>query len=44
MNVQFAEFLGIILRVLILEVSVWISETMGKGDMAFYQVFLFSSF
>jgi hypothetical protein len=35
-------FLGIILRVLRLEVSVWISQTIGKGSMVFYHVFLLS--
>ncbi len=36
-------FLGIILRVLRVEVSVWISKTIGKGGgMVFYQVFLLS--
>jgi hypothetical protein len=34
--------LGIILRILRLEVFVWISETIGKGGMVFYQVFLLS--
>ncbi len=35
-------FLCIILRVLRLEVSVWISETIGKGGVVFYQAFLLS--
>jgi hypothetical protein len=35
-------FLVIILRVRRLEVSVWISLTIGKGGMVFYQVFLLS--